>query len=409
LYFRVGYNDHKEMLDFLAAGRTGFFGIVADPTLMDRHRELREQVLKHRLDVVLDPKTQQSATPGGFSEKLGELPWGVKRPHCPSDFEETSGRRLIAGLGDFVLEHGFTQVLAPTHLLTGARDKWFDLDIEVVHRLRNYLDRKGGGRVPIIYPLAISYAALRDADQRVSIIHGLESVPATQIWLRVDGVGSNSTATAVCNYLEAAADFQQVGIPLVADCVGGLFGLTQVAFGSVGGLAHGITLLERFDAGAWRRPSGGVGFQPTRRVYIPALDLLLPPKEADRLIRASNRTRAHFGCNDSNCCPRGVRDMIDKPAHHFLYQRVQQIMALSQIPEQLRPQTFLERYVRPATDHALVAANIHWEDESMSKKINAHRKRLDALRIALGERAGRVKARSAARLPETRVSREARP
>lgn len=141
LYLRPGRNDHRDRSNLIAAGDASCFGLVLDPCLMKRHGEVYEQALKHRLDAILDPKTQQSALPGGYSAQLGALPWGVGRPHSQEDFHDSSGRRLVAAIGDFVLAHGFTQVLAPTHLLRSADDTWFASDIETTRRLRDHLDR----------------------------------------------------------------------------------------------------------------------------------------------------------------------------------------------------------------------------------------------------------------------------
>jgi hypothetical protein len=65
LYVRVGRNDHKELLNLLSAGDLGCFGVVIDAVHVDPHRELREQVVEHRLDAILDPKTQAAGTIGG--------------------------------------------------------------------------------------------------------------------------------------------------------------------------------------------------------------------------------------------------------------------------------------------------------------------------------------------------------
>ncbi len=71
LWLRPGRMDHKGMLDMIAAGDVACFGAVFDPVLSGIHAELREQVLKHRLDAVLDPKTQPAAMLGGYTEALG--------------------------------------------------------------------------------------------------------------------------------------------------------------------------------------------------------------------------------------------------------------------------------------------------------------------------------------------------
>ncbi len=407
LYVRLGRNDHPEFLNLMTTGDAACFGAVFDPTLMKRHQEVRDQVLKHRLDAILDPKTQPAATAGGFNEAMGKLPWGAGRPHMPADFVDTAGRRLIAALGDFVLEHGFTQVLAPTHLLRSAQDEWLETDLDTIRRLRNHLDKKGGAGVPIIYSLAMTYAMLRDPEQRHEVINALRgSIPASALWLKIDGFGSDSTPTAVRTYIEAAAEFHKLGIPIIADHVGGLVGLSLLSFGAAGGLAHGVTLGERFHSGNWRRPPSADGFGMHQRIYVPQLDLLLKPAEAKLLLQQSQRTRATFGCNDTHCCPRGIQDMIGRPGHHFLYRRIQEVSGLSQVPDQLRPQLFLEQHLRPATDRALAAANIRWENEAMAKKLQAKRKHLDALRVALGHQASKMPPQSFAFLPKTRASRD---
>jgi hypothetical protein len=85
---------------------------------------------------------------------------------------------------------------------------------------------------------------------------------------------------------------------------------------------------------------------------------------------------------------------------------------LGPIPEQLRPQRFLDQHLRSASDKAVTAATINWRDdpmgEMMAKKMPGNRKRLDALRVALGNHAEKNAPRSFARLPKTRAAREAR-
>lgn len=57
LYFRVGNDDYKEFQQLLAGGTANCFGAVFDPTLIKAHEELRHQILNHRLDAILDPRT----------------------------------------------------------------------------------------------------------------------------------------------------------------------------------------------------------------------------------------------------------------------------------------------------------------------------------------------------------------
>ena len=315
----------------------------------------------------------------------------------------------MARLGDFVVEHGFTQVLAPTHLLQEAGDPWLARDIETTEWLRARLDRNGGTGISLIYSLAVPYSVFLNGTQRRSLIENLSGVPAAAVWLKVDRFGSSSTPTAACTYINAAAEFHEMGIPVIADHVGGLVGLGLLAFGAVGGIAHGVTLHERFDTSPWRKErQPGHGWSMPHRVYIRELDLLLKRAEAELLLESTARARSLFGCRDSHCCPRNVKDMLENPARHFLYQRIEDVAELGRTPESLRAQTFLERHLRPTTDHALTAANINWSDEAMANRTRNQRKRLDALRVAFSHQWEAAPPRSFASVPLRRAVRNGR-
>lgn len=374
-----------------------------------RHRELREQVVEHRLDAVLDPQTQAAATIGGYTEVLGKLPWALDRPHRVSDFAGRAGRERMAHLGDFAVEHGFTQILAPTHLLQDGGDPWLARDIEATEWLRAHLDRNGATGIQLIYSLAVSYSAFRNPAQRRLLVEALRRVPAAAIWLKLDGFGSSSTPTAARTFINAAADFHELGIPVLGDHVGGLVGLGLLAFGAVSGIAHGVTLKERFDSSHWRKERhAGHGWSMPPRVYIRELDLMLKRDQARLLLESTARARSVFGCRDRHCCPRGIQDMIENPARHFLYRRIEEVADLGRTPESLRAQTFLERQLRPTTDHALAAANINWSDDAMANKTRNQRKRLDALRVAFSHQWEATPLRSFASAPLRRAARGGR-
>jgi hypothetical protein len=186
------------------------------------------------------------------------------------------------------------------------------------------------------------------------VIKRLRAAQIDGLWLNIDGCGADSSPTAITRYCSAASDFQELQVPIIADHVGGLMGLSLLAFGAVGGLSHGITLGERFDASSWRKVPKGKPFGRKIRVYFPQVDLMLDRLDAERLFEAGGgRVRSALGCPDTSCCRRGIHDMLEVPVNHPLYQRAQQLAALSSIPESLRPSQFLEDLVRPASDTAL--------------------------------------------------------
>lgn len=409
LYFRVGSDDYKDFLHLLAGGTANCFGAVFDPTLVKPHEELRHQILNHRLDAILDPRTHQSATPGGYSKALGKLPWGiVGRPHIPGDFQGAQGRLRLSALAEFALKYGYTQLLAPTHIIGSVDDEWFEVDLQSTHELRNVLDRSKGTRIPLIYSLTLSYRAFRDADQREKIVRRLQDIPAAQLWLRIEGFGSGSTAAATRNFIEGVEDFRELDIPIVADYVGGLTGLALVSFSAVGGLAHGVTLLERFESSHWKKEKTGAGFRAHPRVYLPKLDLHLKTKEAKALFEATPRAKAAFGCRDTNCCPRGIIDMLKSPGAHFMYQRMEQLSELYRVPERVRPQYFLDQNLRLVADEVLSAANFNWIDERFKKRLSEQRKHIDSVLRVLGRHLRENRSHRPLILPETRVVRDAR-
>ena len=72
LYLRVGHSDHLQLSNLLLSGPLRFFGAIIDATRTESQKELRKQLLAHRLDVILDPKTQAAAMPGGFKPAFGD-------------------------------------------------------------------------------------------------------------------------------------------------------------------------------------------------------------------------------------------------------------------------------------------------------------------------------------------------
>ena len=99
--------------------------------------------------------------------------------------------------------------------------------------------------------------------------------------------------------------------------------------------------------------------------------------------------------------------MLEQPVRHFLYQRTREIASLSQIPESLRPQEFLEEHLRPASDLAQKAKNLPLAD-ALRKKVSSQAKRLNDLRIVLGPYAQERRNGGFAHYPRTRIAREAR-
>ncbi|MFD2377654.1 hypothetical protein ACFSTJ_09550 [Ottowia pentelensis] len=92
------------------------------------------------------------------------------------------------------------------------------------------------------------------------------------------------------------------------------------------------------------------------------------------------------------------------PERHFLHQRSQQVAALGQIPETLRPSWFLEDHIRPASDVAMIAKQMSLP-EDLLKKMQVKAKGLNTLRTTLGPYAKERREKSFASHPKTRIAR----
>jgi hypothetical protein len=409
LFLRVGHNGHKDVQTFISSGDAAIGGVVIEAKRLTRHKELLSLVLERSIDAILDPQTQAMGTVGGYSSSMDGLPWSAKRPHTPSDFStEFSRHKLADEVAQFAVTNGFTQVLAPTHLIAGPDDDWFDVDLATATALRGALLRRGAAGVQVNYSLALTYEAFRNPTKRQAVLNRLRGTQMDSLWLHIDGCGSDSSPTAATRYGDAAVEFQSLGVPIIADHMGGLVGLALLAFGTVGGLCHGITQGEQFHCGHWRKRSEGEGFTPPVRVYLPSLDMLLARDDAEKFFETGGKARTAFGCKNTACCSRGIQDMLQSPARHFMYQRTREVAGLAQVPESLRPQHFMEEHLRPASDKAVLATTQLTLPDALSKRMSAKSKRLDELRVVLSDYAQKRRDMKFAQHPKTRAAREPR-
>ena len=278
-FVRVGFNDHLELLDLIATGERGIFGFVIEAHYFSRHRELITEARRRGFDVILDPKTQPMALPYGHTATLGSLPWGGERYHRLADFDVRAGRDKAARIIDFALANNFTQVLGPTHLLSGANDPWLRRDIATMGLTADEI-AKSGKKVGLLYPLALPMAVFRNGEERRVILGAMADAPYDSIWVKIENFGDSATGEKTAAYIEACRDLHDRQVPIVGDHIGGLPGLGALAHGGLGGMAHGVTMQQRFSAANWRRPSEVRSGGSSWRVYIPGLDLLLKPAAA---------------------------------------------------------------------------------------------------------------------------------
>ena len=304
-YVCPSYIDHRAIADAIAdavaGGSVGLHGVVFDPSHEDRHSELRDQIVERNGDAVLDPRTRELGSIGGFNARL---------PRCPGPWNDrtdrtTSPKSVPAGSwtrGRVVSWRRATPRFSRLHTTLKAR---------TALGLKSTSDPHGScgdvSTAPIFYSLAVSYEVFRTAEERHAILDQLKGVPIDSLWIKVSQSGA-LTHAAVRHLVKGAVDLHSLGVPLVGDMMGGLRGISALAFGALGGICHGVTQKERFNARSWTRTesSGNPGFTWAPRIYVAVLDMHLKRNEAEAFFEARG-SKSRFLCRQRNCCPKGGR------------------------------------------------------------------------------------------------------
>jgi hypothetical protein len=382
-FLRFGHTGQRKLEALLAAGRFPYRRVVFDAAHLAQQLGLLARLRASGCEIVLDPNFAEMATEGAFRSGVSRLPWAnQERPWRPDDFGPQRNANLANLIAQFAVQHGTKAVLAPTHLLETAGDRWRSVDFSFCELLRHELDTLGGQSIAIDYQLITTNAVLRDEQQRRQVVVGITDLPIENVWLRVSGFGATSTGAGTRHFIEAVADLHQFELPFVADCAGGFAALAALAFGAVGGICHGVGQKEGFRASDWKKPPGGGGSK--RRIYIPELDRHFPEDQLNAIF-AARFGRSRFGCNDTSCCLHGTDDMTENPHAHFITQRNRQLESLSVIPDPRRAEHFLLQQLEPAVRSARLGAKLKIADDDTRRLVDDARKRLTALRDTLDD------------------------
>lgn len=394
--------DHKLLCQLLSEGRAGIAGAVFDASLTEEQAELLRAINGRNLWSVLDPKALELSTVGGFTPRRRSLPWAGPRPHVPTDLAGERAHEYVAKIAQFVVEHNYSAVLAPTHYLAkGFGDPWFRIDLKLFELLRRELDNGGGREVAMYYPLSVPTTAFFDPAQRVAIKQAFREAPTpAALWLRIHPFGGHSGHVTLESYIRSARDMQQLGAPVVGEKVGAV-GTALLAFGALGGLDLGVSSGEKFDyRRLLKKPVANKGFAPHRGVFVPSLGMSLHPTMAKMFF--DNRTlKAQYSCHDTSCCRAGASDTLKEPRRHFLLSKLAEVSQIGTIPFQDRPSAYLERILRPATDKLgrVAQADI---PGVVKKKVESEQRKMSGWRNTLGE-LSKVPLVNAAKVPENRV------
>lgn len=379
-FIRIGSTGHQQIEELLEKGRLSVDRAVFDAGLMVRQEALLQGLARAGSELVLDTNVAELSSIRHFDGALKAAPWAITgRPLTLEDFKGAQGLERIARIAEFAVRHKFHTVLAPTHLLmTGPRDAAFRLDMELAEKLRTALDAEGGQRIAIDYPLILASGVLKDPKLSEAFIRVAQNLPIENVWVRSSGFGSAVTPIAIVRYVRSLRELLPASRPIVVDGAAGFSGLAALAFGAAAALAHGIGVHESFKAAEWhnKRPKSGGG-QP-KRILVNALDRQLKAEQMQAILDANNGRRM-ISCNDTHCCPSGLKDMQDYPKAHYLYQRRRPIEDLSRVPYGRRGDHLVARIVGHAVDEARNLDRLRIADDSTKKIIKESRDRVERI------------------------------
>lgn len=402
LFVRPGHVDHRVLSQLLSEGRTAMTGVVFDPTNLSAQEELKSEVVRRNLWAILDARLMELATPGGHTNRRAALPWASPTPHRPQDLSGAAGASAARAIVEFVAQHGFNAVLLGHYLERGAQDTWFQVDMALVREVRRQLDHRGLNSVALYYTLAVSTTVFHDSAQRAALKEQIEREDLDGLWLRVHPFGASSGHLTLQRYMQACQDFHSLNLPLITEKAGSV-GLALLAFGAVGGIETGVSSGDKFDFSRLTKlpVEGKKAFAPHARVYLPGLGLFLD-RDAATSFFAHRNLKATYGCQNPACCRRGAADTIADPRRHFVFSRMEEVGAISQVPGALRPQRYLEDTLRPATDRLgrVLQAGI---DEDLKSRLEKERRKLDGWRHTLGEMSRNENSATSARAPVRRI------
>lgn len=380
---RIGDWAHRRLEDLHAEGRLPAQAVIVDASVAPRQKTFIRSLRESGADVILDTKVAELSVIGRCSGAAGRAPWsGDGRPLEERDFGQGTSAELFGEIARAAVALGVSAVLAPTHFLRdGADDPWLKTDVESVGFLRDALDREGGQGIGLDYSLILPHVRLPSPDEGTAAFELLRGLPVDNLFVRLSGFGIDSGPFTVKRTFDGIVALHALDLPLVLDCVGGLVGVGAVAFGVVGGIAHGIGERERFSARDWddepRPRERGAGGRAVL-LPVPGLDRSFRRKDFN-LIVGSRGGRRLVACGDRTCCPQGLTSMIADPRAHLARQRFRAMNELERVPDVRRARHFVDLEVRTAERKARDLSRVKTGKATVDKALANSRKHMDKM------------------------------
>lgn len=383
---RTGDTSYQRLEHLHAEGRLPARAVIVDASKAKFQREFMRALRENGSDVTLDTKVAELSEIGKFKGSAKGTPWAAEdenRPLRPEDFEAGANLDIFGKIARSAVELDVTSVMSPTHFLRpGVDSTRFPIDCRSVSLLRTALDREGGRHIVIDYPLILPHTCLFDVEQRTRIVSELYDLPIDNLVLRLSGFGADAGPFTVKKILRAIQKLHDLGYPILLDYVGGLVGLSALAFGVVSGIANGIGERDRFDARRWQmqpeKPSSNGPFG--RTVYFPLPDFDKSFRKEDlEAIANTPRGQRLVACEDRDCCPQGLTSMLNNHRSHIARQKIRAVDDLFNVPDSRRIDHFMSVEMRNAERKARDLVRLKVGDDRLKQILSKGRKRIESM------------------------------
>lgn len=338
--------DLKALTRLLAAEHVVADSLVFNPSAaenVERWSEARSASADRGVAVIVDTLGAEVTAPGTTDQYVPKAPWGGAWAN--GDVSEATDLMV-----EFAATADVDGLLAPAPVVPAT-----PTSLAVVERrlglLRDRLDASGLQHVQLHYPLVGRLEDLRR--HLAALLRELPQLPIASVWLRVHRMGASASVKSIRQYVTLARELHATQLPLIGDRAG-VFGVGLTAFGAIGGVTSGVTMGERTDVRAMQRPPrpprpGQKPFMPAPRIYVHQLGMYLTRKQAESFYNVRGH-KAQYACADA-CCGGGFADTMADPRRHFLRQRYLEVHRRDGVPVHLRADHWVDRWLRPASDH----------------------------------------------------------
>lgn len=401
-YLHLGHTFHQVVDSLVSQGAFPVKRVVVDASHLKTQHGLIAALKSAGIQLVLDSKAAELATPGGVSGACRALPWAPVENQfwTPGELEVPQDlRSLCRKVARFSVDAGVDVVLAPTHLIQGPTDSWLPIDFRTTELLRAALDAEGGRSIRIDYPLIGRLTQIASKELVQTLIRELPKLPVQNLWIRASGLGSSPTCAAIRRYVELSLALGATGLPIVAERISGIPAMTLAAFGAVGAIAHGMANVnEQFNCYNLRKPRANrKGGRGAKWIYVPAVDQYLSDNSYLELGTVQG-ARSRIVCTD-DCCGGGQKRTVDRYVGHSIVQRTKQLAALNTVPTQTRPHALLRDFVTPVGRRCRQIADLSGMDRhpDISAKLLKRSKLMDSLHETVTEMSTSV---GRARIPQ---------